>query len=492
LKVEEFAMPLTVTLGGYNVDLQALEKRLAGAGEAEGGALSPETIAAAYARISRDPRHVSELRADSCREVERARKSNRTIIFDMGHASVSEHAVFNLDISGLSRLAVEALEHHRLASYTEKSQRYVRLEGAVVVPAEICAIGLEEQYRALIERLTAAYLTLATQLAEHTRGEASATTKRREIESRANEDARYVLPLGAETQLGMTANARTLELMIARFSSHALAEVRDLGEALHAATAAVAPSLIRYTEPTPYFRDTPAAVRAVAAELVPVASAASADRTVVLRDYTPDPDRTVAAALLFPHVPVPFVECVERTAAVSTSKLNHLFAAIYRSMEMWDALPRAFEMVNFTFELTVSAAAFAQLKRHRMATMLPQDYDPRLGRTMPQAVERAGATEQYRAHLDAAEELYQRIAVKAPAAAAYVLTNAHRRRVLMHLNARDLGHLGRLRCDHEAQWDIRALAEEMVGEARRVMPLAGAFYGGKDCVEELKQTFADW
>jgi thymidylate synthase ThyX len=127
-----------------------------------------------------------------------------------------------------------------------------------------------------------------------------------------------------------------------------------------------------------------------------------------------------------------------------------------------------------------------------MATVLTQDYDPRLGRTIPQAIARAGFTEQYRAHLDDAEELYQRIAAQAHAAAAYVLTNAHRRRVLIQLNARDLGHLGRLRCDHEAQWDIRALAEEMVDTARSVMPLAGAFYGGKDCVGELKQQFADW
>ncbi len=485
-------MPLSVTLGGYNVDVQALEKRLTGASEADGGALSPETIAAAYARISRDPRHVSDLRSDSCREVERARKSNRTIIFDMGHASVSEHAVFNLDISGLSRLAVEALEHHRLASYTEKSQRYVRLEGGVVIPAEICAAGLEQRYRTLIEGLATAYRTLAAQLTEQARADASEKTKRRELESRANEDARYVLPLGTETQLGMTVNARTLELMIARFSSHTLAEVRELGSALRAATATVAPSLIRYTEPTPYFRDTPAALRSVVSKVVPGGQRGTADQTVALRDHTCDPDRMVAAALLFPYAQLSVVECLERARGMSVEKLNRLFASIYRSMEIWDALPRAFELVDFTFEITLSAAAFAQLKRHRMATVLTQDYDPRLGRTVPEAIARAGLKDMFDAQLDRAEELHQEIGVRAPEAAAYVLTNAHRRRVLMRVNARDLGHLSRLRCDHEAQWDIRDLASEMIVQAQKVMPLAGAFYGGKDCVGELKQTIANW
>jgi flavin-dependent thymidylate synthase len=485
-------MTLKVTLGGYNVDCQALEKRLAGANEAEGGALSPETLAAAYARISRDPRHVSELRADSCREVERARKSNRAIIFDMGHASVSEHAIFNLDVSGLSRLAVEALEHHRLASFTEKSQRYVRLQGDIVVPTEIKNIGLEKEYRSLVEGLAAAYQALATRLTEQARAGASEKTKRREIESRANEDARYVLPLCAETQLGMTANARTLELMIARLCSHKLSEVRDLGAALRAATIEAAPSLIRYTEPTPYFRDTPEALRALTAGLFIAKPGVFSDQAVVLKDCTPNPDQMTAAALLFSHTHATLAECVERVRALGTEKLRRLFATVFRSMELWDALPRAFETVNFTFELTISAAAFAQLKRHRMATLLAQDYDPRLGRTVPEAILRAKLADQFHSQLNSAEELFQRIAERAPEAAAYVLTNAHRRRVLMRLNARDLGHLSRLRCDHEAQWDIRGLAGEMIAQAQKVMPLAGVFYGGKDCVEVLKQTIVDW
>jgi hypothetical protein len=42
--------------------------------------------------------------------VERARSSNRTIVFGLGHHSVAEHAVFNFDILGCSRLAIEALD----------------------------------------------------------------------------------------------------------------------------------------------------------------------------------------------------------------------------------------------------------------------------------------------------------------------------------------------------------------------------------------------
>jgi len=46
----------------------------------------------------------------------------------MGHHSVAEHAVFNLDILGVSRYVMEELEKFRLCAYTEKSQRYITLK----------------------------------------------------------------------------------------------------------------------------------------------------------------------------------------------------------------------------------------------------------------------------------------------------------------------------------------------------------------------------
>ena len=118
-------IPVKIVLAGYNVDAEVLEelKRRAPARDD----VTPETLSAAYARISRDPRPADELRAAARREVEGARRSNRRIIFGMGHHSVAEHAVFNFDVIGVSRLAIEDLERFRLCSFTEKSQRYIKL-----------------------------------------------------------------------------------------------------------------------------------------------------------------------------------------------------------------------------------------------------------------------------------------------------------------------------------------------------------------------------
>ena len=126
---------MRVILAGYNVDTDVLEDLKKTSHPRQD--VTPETISASYARISRDPRPVDELRKVAREEVEKARKSNSTIIFKMGHHSIAEHAVFNFDILGVSRLALEEIEKFRLCAYTEKSQRYQKLTDDFVIPDEV-------------------------------------------------------------------------------------------------------------------------------------------------------------------------------------------------------------------------------------------------------------------------------------------------------------------------------------------------------------------
>ena len=88
---------MKIFLAGYNVDSHILDEMKIKSGWKDNN-VTPETLSASYARISRDPRDIDQLRDEACREVDRARKSNESIIFGMGHASVAEHAVFNFDI----------------------------------------------------------------------------------------------------------------------------------------------------------------------------------------------------------------------------------------------------------------------------------------------------------------------------------------------------------------------------------------------------------
>ncbi len=73
-----------------------------------------------------------------------------------------------------------------------------------------------------------------------------------------------------------------------------------------------------------------------------------------------------------------------------------LFLRVFERMEFYDLPLRAFEHAGLTFELTVSASCYAQLKRHRMATLTAQAYDPGLGGDRSPSIEAAGEASWFR------------------------------------------------------------------------------------------------
>ena len=486
---------MRVVLAGYNVDAEVLRRAESGAAVPR-EQLTPEVISAAYARISRDPRPVSALRKEALEEVARARSSNRKIIFGMGHHSVAEHAVFNFDVLGLSRLAIEALERFRLCSFTEKSQRYITLDHDFVLPEELSGTPHEKALQGLVAEQAKVYEEVVAALLERMKsGNPNLANDKNALklaEGSAKEDARYATILATSGQLGLTANARNLEHVVRRLSGSPLAELRRLARLLFEAGASVAPSLLLFTEPSAFDTQTHGALRALAAELCgpPRGAIPGVIQVVRLADAPADCDARVAAALLASATGRSLAECRAVSGALDRAQLHRLFSEAMRRMEFFDAPHREFEHVSFTFELVVSAACFAQLKRHRMATLTVCDYDPALGLTVPPTIAEAGLEPQLRAVAARAEELHEEIARIAPEAAPYALTNAHRRRVVATMNLRELYHFSRLREDAHAQWDIRALAGEMRREIERVAPLGALLLCGKDSyVERYESVF---
>lgn len=484
---------MDVILAGINIDWDALAELKGGSSRQE-EELTPETISAAYARISRNPLSVDQLRRLSRGEVEKARRSNQAIVFDMGHSSIAEHAVFNVDILGVSRLAVEFIEAFRLASYTEKSQRYIRLEDDFVIPEEIRDAGLADIFTDTVRAQNALYQDLYEAIQSHLfSGEAGLEenpARRSLLEGSAKEDARYILSLATESQLGMTVNARTLELMLRRAAAHRFTEVREYGRKLYAATKPVAPSLIRYTEATAFDRDTGHALKAEADRIMGREGIDEGntrrDDAVVLVKAAEEGDELILASLLQHASGRSLEECLNRARRLPLEEKEALIIAACGRMEAYDAAPREFEMADLTFEIVMSASCFAQMKRHRMATIISGDYDPSLGVTLPDTIREAGMEEPFRAMIDRTNRVYERLLSAAPGAASYILTNAHRKRVLLKVNVRELYHIARLREDRHSQWDIRDRAGRMVALGRQVMPLSLMFACGKDAFRELK------
>lgn len=466
---------------------------------------TPETISAAYARISRYPEPVPELRAQARRDVPAARKSNRTIVFRMGHHSVAEHVSLNFDVLGISRLAIEALEEARLCSYTEKSQRYVTLGGEHVIPEEL---GSGEE-REIFDRTTAAQTAFYVRAFEalHERQRAlhpeMLDTKigRETVEGWAKEDARYGLGLATEGQLGFSGNARNVEYLIRKLRYHPLAEVRALSAALFDAAASVAPSLVILSDPDrfrdafgrdvadEFMRDGRGRIARLAREAAGQRLAAAPGPEVALVGATPEPDAAVIAAMLHGGATSDYAACAKLARDMGPAGRRRFVLAALHDLSEFDAVPREFETAAFTYEIVLSAACFGQLKRHRMMTLIAQPYDPTLGLgiTVPDAVRDAGLERELRDVAERSADAWANIRRTKPHAADYVLTNAHRRRVIAVVNLRELYHMARLRMDRHAQWDIRRTTAAMVALAREAAPATTILACGKDAFADVRR-----
>ncbi len=138
----------------------------------------------------------------------------RTVIAS-GHHSTLEHASYTFAIDGVSRAMTHQLVRHRLASFNQQSQRYVRFdeEPNVVVPDSISSDPERlKVFRRAIDATWDAY-------AELTRSGVPA------------EDARYVLPNACETKIVVTMNIRELlHFFSVRCCRRAQWEIRELAD----------------------------------------------------------------------------------------------------------------------------------------------------------------------------------------------------------------------------------------------------------------------
>jgi len=477
-----------VILAGYNIDADILEE-LSSHHKRED--MTPETISAAYARISRNPKPVNELRSIARREVSKTRQSNKTIIFSMGHHSVAEHAVFNFDIIDVSRLAIEEIEHFRLCSFTEKSQRYIKLGNNFVLPPDISGTNIEHPFRETVHELQQAYLYFYNALKENYQKchqqDLAPKELTRQAELCGNEDARYILSLATMGQLGMTANARNIELIIRRFASSPLLEIQEIGRKIFECAHAVAPSIILFTEGTDYDRRVYYDLDNVAARVFTDHNLAPDLNEVVLLDHSPDPDRTLLTSLLYRSSNQSYEQCSDMVETLTAEQALDIIRTAFNHAELYDAVLREFEFVTMHWDLIVSASCFAQLKRHRIASLSCQNYSTDLGLTIPPTISALGLDDTFRNFAEKAELTYSSLAQTTPAIAPYILTNAHRRRVHFGCNAREFYHLSRLREDHHAQWDIRNVARKMHESLKPVMPYVALFLGGKDSYPTLYQ-----
>lgn len=131
---------------------------------------------------------------------------------ESGHLSPFEHVSFTFAVEGISRVASHQLVRHRLASYSQQSQRYVGMSGQTcIVPPSV--LNNEKAHAIFMKQIEDAW-NCYKELVDL---------------GISKEDARFILPHGTETRLVMTMNARELHHFFSlRLCRRAQWEIREL------------------------------------------------------------------------------------------------------------------------------------------------------------------------------------------------------------------------------------------------------------------------
>lgn len=190
----------------------------------------PEKTVAMAARLCYSDSTIEEL------EKKAAGASNEKFlgkILKMGHLSVLEHASFTFGVEGISRATSHQLVRHRLASYSQQSQRYVTVQSPeFVVPPTIGADAVnKKRFEKAVKNIYRLYKELV---------DAGVPA----------EDSRYLLPNAAATKIIVTMNARELlHFFRLRCCERAQWEIRDMATRMLGLARKEAPFIFRDSGP---------------------------------------------------------------------------------------------------------------------------------------------------------------------------------------------------------------------------------------------------
>lgn len=200
---------------------------------------NPEEMVAHAAKLCYSPTTIDELK----KQVEGKEQTGFIEkLTDMRHYSPIEHVIFTFGIEGISRACSHQIVRHRLASYSQQSQRYVgqhskKTKGFdFIIPPSIEKIGKKQWFIEKMETIQKWYDELVTMLGD--KGESTF------------EDARFLLPNAAETKIIITMNARELlHFFRVRCCNRAQWEIRAMATEMLRLAKQVTPNIFKNAGP---------------------------------------------------------------------------------------------------------------------------------------------------------------------------------------------------------------------------------------------------
>ncbi len=521
IPVEEFTDEEVQTLSPFvtNVDSNIFAWKVS-------SELTPEQIGALLSRYSRTAFTGKKLfLKEFLPNKDRGREFFEAWLIDYGDDSIQEMAGgLPVSCEFVSMLAAKELEETRLGSFIEKSTRYVSYgqtlpngEFMFYKDPDILNSHYGDQYLSLMKSLFESYVKYMDMMRKYMSelnpfesqgfriGDAvvkvSELTKEMEekfgvseadlkkayenaVKANALDLMRDYLPVATLTHVGMSMNARSYENLILKLLSSPLAESRFIGNKIFSELYKIVPSLIKRV-PEKHGVEFQKFLKTRNENTFNLVGRILNDgqhdpSAVGLVEYTgkdaANPDEAVqiilAANILYKfgrgHALKQLIQHVTQMTAEERKKIISSYVGDRTNRRYRPG--RAFEGIDYTFDLNGRIGIFRDIQRHRICTQERQNFTVKLGYNTRNEFKQTGISDDYESKMAEVIDLFNKLHPKLPYQAQYGVTFGFNTRWYYKLNARQLFHLCELRTVPGGHPDYRKLVQDIFYAAKKVHP----------------------
>jgi len=437
------------------------------------------------------------------------------VLLEYGDDSVAELGEAQIAIEGVSNVAVQKIEDRRIGlSYLEKSSRYVafdqKINGKykyyrepVIMNSkyadryiEACELDFDTYHKHLesmikyvqekepIEVMTfrdseSGLDVLFGNLKIQKDIDAAKRIYNATAKAKALDILRSLLPAATLTNVGITGNGRAFEYLLSFLFGSQLEEERNIAKMLHDELNLVIPSFVKRANDKygkalqEYFDKTQETVKVIVKKYLSSVTIQSREH-VSLIDYEDNEtaEVKVVSAILYEQAEGHSLKQIGEIARSLSAEERRRIIDTYTShrANRRHRPGRAFEVVDYTFDLLTNFGIFRDLHRHRVLTLERQLLTTKHGYDTPAEVIELGIQKDFDYCMYKTKEVYQLMANELPLQAQYVVNFAYRYPYFMKMNLREACHLIELRSVPQGHPDYRRVAQKMYRSIEQVHP----------------------
>lgn len=418
------------------------------------------------------------------------------VLLGYGDDSVAELGGAHLACEQISNIAAKEIEDSRLGiSPLEKSTRYVRFDIKVAGQYQYyqAEVGKHKAlYKATLDNLFDTYSELieplSLWLSQEYPKDKSTTDRayKSTIKAKALDLLRGLLPMATLTNVGMLGNGRAYDYLITKLAASSHKESNLLSNQIQDELDKVIPSFVKKAKSErgaatvdrmksnqkgvyDYFKDNKTYLEAYADSYESLTF--KDDKNVTLCTYPDWPLQEVGAQIIYKHHRCTMQKAMAIADVMDIDDLKELIDTyIGERVTRFDKPGRAFESVQYTFDIKSDIGAYRDLQRHRVCTQERQDYTIDLGYVTPIEIKLAGLADLYESALSKAATAYQIIYQNYPLESQYLVPMIYNIRYKLQMNLREVYHFVELRSGRQGHSGYRKIAQEMYRAIEIVHP----------------------